>query len=239
LRRFLKDEALDLYLDSLIKVCHQGTGEKEERKDMTARQRLLDAFSLKCPNPRCAVVVDPTPDGCAAVRCGGCGTYICFLCFQACSSNAACHQHVAACKYSPVPGSYFVSDKLREVPNKRMRIIALREVLADVVLSEAARRQAKPEQLKQLGESAKATQLLAAIQRDLADVLIFEEDLLNFDTEARCDAGARNALDRQKDRANMDRDHQVIGNEVIGLAFYVVTLSIFGLVWLRLRSLRR
>jgi hypothetical protein len=80
LRSFLKEEALDLYLDSLIQVCHQREGQRDtqtqragenEREDSNTRQRLLECLNLKCPNPQCNVVLDPTPDGCASIRCAG------------------------------------------------------------------------------------------------------------------------------------------------------------------------
>ncbi|KAJ1441500.1 hypothetical protein B484DRAFT_390705 [Ochromonadaceae sp. CCMP2298] len=110
LRRFLGEAALDLYLDGLLSVCRQREGGREERTDATARQQLLESLNLKCPNPRCAAILDPSPDGCAAVRCAGCGTYICFLCFQSCSSSSAAHKHVAACEHSPKPGGLFIRD---------------------------------------------------------------------------------------------------------------------------------
>ena len=143
LRRVLRGEMLDLYLDTLVKGCRlvcpedasmsnspagtvaapQATGEDKE----VYLAPLLEALNLKCP--RCGVVFDPSPDGCAAVRCSQCSTYVCFMCFDARKGSSDCHAHVRKCNFAAQVGTVFQSEAGREAAHKRLRIIKLREAL--------------------------------------------------------------------------------------------------------------
>ena len=82
--------ALERYLERALPkapVPAQLTGEIE-----ALGARLAELLSIRCP--RCDVVVDPTPDGCRAMRCGHCGSYFCWVCFQLEVTNTRLHHHV-------------------------------------------------------------------------------------------------------------------------------------------------
>lgn len=140
-RKTLEGVALEEYIDALVSICQKsvgtgygrdcGGGNKGNGFNQSAAdaQVLLECLNLKCPH--CNVVLDHNPDGCAAMRCLGCGKHFCWLCLSVCSSgSSACHSHVRTCKYSPKRGQlFFKSDLLHRTAHKRIQLIALRTEL--------------------------------------------------------------------------------------------------------------
>lgn len=103
-----------------------------DKQDLQTRQDVLlisDALTLKCPERTCRVALDPNPDGCASMRCVGCGENFCWLCFQLQIDSASCHVHVRRCRENPSPGSLFISQDLMEGVLKKRKIEAVRRVL--------------------------------------------------------------------------------------------------------------
>lgn len=88
-----------------------------------------ESLNIQCPESYCRAVLDPSPDGCCAMRCTHCGIYFCWLCLavSSCSSNA--HAHVRRCVENPHQGSVFISAKEMDDAQKQLRIAALRRAL--------------------------------------------------------------------------------------------------------------
>ncbi|KAJ1439751.1 hypothetical protein B484DRAFT_443784 [Ochromonadaceae sp. CCMP2298] len=142
-RSQLKRETLDLYDQALLSTKRDAPREEQrglaDEADDAIAQSLLDALNIKCPNPNCAVHLDPDPDGCAAGRCAGCGTFLCFLCLEICRDNDTCHEHVRNCPHSPDPGNAWVPPNARGIPHKRLRLSALLEVVVGLSAEQTAR----------------------------------------------------------------------------------------------------
>eukprot|EP01032_Pedospumella_encystans_P011113 gene11113-12950_t len=135
--------------------------------------------------------MDPSPDGCCAVRCAACATYTCFLCFQACKDSTSCHQHVRDCVYSPKPDELFISEVDRIPALKRIRVLALREVLGTEFLPVGSYLVYPPGsaaidvQALRLGvllqRYSGVSQCLASIQQELWDVNLTPQEVLELD----------------------------------------------------------
>ncbi len=123
--RNLSDDALGRYLDVLVQVCSAEQSRAIEANSAQLTQ-LTDAFNVKCP--QCFVVLDPTPDGCCAMKCGTCATYFCWMCLEVCSSNRECHSHVSNC-----PGnssrSLFPKREDVDAAHRKLKLLALRAAL--------------------------------------------------------------------------------------------------------------
>eukprot|EP01032_Pedospumella_encystans_P010298 gene10298-12050_t len=135
--------------------------------------------------------MDPSPDGCCAVRCAACATYTCFLCFRACKDSTSCHQHVRDCVYSPKPDELFISEVDRIPALKRIRVLALREVLGTEFLPVGSYLVYPPGsaaidvQALRLGvllqRYSGVSQCLGSIQQELWDVNLTPQEVLELD----------------------------------------------------------
>ena len=99
---------------------------KQRREDVLA---IVDSLTLRCPNTYCSVALDPSPDGCCAMRCVTCGKHFCWLCFQIQTDNGNNHNHVRNCGENPKPGNLFPRKDLVEIVHKQRRIEAVRKCL--------------------------------------------------------------------------------------------------------------
>ena len=99
---------------------------KQRREDVLA---IVDSLTLRCPNTYCSVALDPSPDGCCAMRCVTCGKHFCWLCFQIQTDNGNNHNHVRNCGENPKPGNLFPKKDLVEIVHKQRRIEAVRKCL--------------------------------------------------------------------------------------------------------------
>jgi len=127
-------KVLDQYVDALVNQLKLHSRQDalaqadmaEESVDRGLRG-IVDALTLGCPF--CHVALDPTPDGCAAMRCYSCSKYFCFLCFNIQRDNTACHAHVRECPSNPSQ-NVFPPQKLRDAAQKQLRVEAVRRVLS-------------------------------------------------------------------------------------------------------------
>jgi hypothetical protein len=188
---------MNQYVNTLVEICnHSGSGvyQTTETKYLVV-PRLLEALNLRCPNPSCAAVLDPTPDGCAAVRCAACATYTCFLCFCACADSISCHKHVRECAHSPSPSNLFIAEALRQPAHKRVRVMQLRDVLAKELIPSYAASTSPPYTQagsqhsnklgEQLGRMPMAKHHLKGLGGNLKDMDILPEDVFKLDVTAK------------------------------------------------------
>ena len=112
--------------DNNVKDLSENEFEKQRRHDVLA---IVDSLTLRCPNTFCSVALDPSPDGCCAMRCVTCGKHFCWLCFQIQSDNSINHSHVRNCGENPKPGNLFPRKDLVEIVHKQRRIEAIRKCL--------------------------------------------------------------------------------------------------------------
>lgn len=185
---------LDRYVSTLSSLCQSNseTASSEFSDKSSVMPKLLDVLNLRCPNKQCGVVMDPSPDGCCAVRCANCATYTCFLCFQICRDGSACHQHVRDCVYSPTPDELFLSEAARIPAHKRIRVMALRAALAREFLPSAVNLMAaqstdNPDShsmklAEELTQNSAVARCLAGIQTELRDVSLTPQEVLTLCT---------------------------------------------------------
>lgn len=130
-RNCLEGAILEKYIDTLIRVCNNGTAATTGSVHGDRRSSLLadlsDALCLKCPN--CKIVLDPNPDGCCAVKCLHCATHFCWLCFNTQANSKACHAHVAKCSLNSTQGLVFASRANCTEAHKLIRATSIRFVL--------------------------------------------------------------------------------------------------------------
>lgn len=197
-----ESNSLDQYVDTLVSVCKSGA--VNNNKAMVSKEEvvplLLDALNLRCPNPTCGVALDPSPDGCCAIRCCSCAVHACFLCFQTCADSVACHQHVRECPCSPKPDNLFISEKDRIPALRRIRVMALRRVLAKAVLADTtqAKNSTDVEAAvvsnaigNKLGRNVQAKKFLGSIKRELSDLHITADHVFNLDVKVASRAGLK------------------------------------------------
>ncbi len=82
LRKNLKGETLEVYIDTLIRFSRKiaaGEAVSDIVKDSLLKQ-VTSALDIRCP--KCKTVLDQNADGCAAMRCESCATHFCWLCFK-------------------------------------------------------------------------------------------------------------------------------------------------------------
>lgn len=93
---------MDLYIDTLSNLAEMGSFsaraapddddycscDDDEVNSKRLEGLLVDAFTLKFPNQRCQLALDPNPDGCCAMKCSQCGENFCWFCFQASGTNS-------------------------------------------------------------------------------------------------------------------------------------------------------
>lgn len=91
--------------------------------------RIIDAMTLKCPNKSCNFALDPTPDGCCAMRCYSCGSHFCWLCLTTQDNSLKCHAHVRTCKENPTPNNLFLSPEHLDFVHKKRIIESIRRAL--------------------------------------------------------------------------------------------------------------
>lgn len=129
IRLVLEGAVLDRYVDSLVAALGStsgkgpGTAGGEVSKTVHA---VVNALNIACPS--CAISLDPNPDGCAALRCGGCGVHFCWLCLRVCDSSNSCHRHVAQCSSNP-SRRVFPPKSVKDKAHLGLRIIAVRRQL--------------------------------------------------------------------------------------------------------------
>ena len=70
-------------------------------------RQIEDLMNVRCPNRDCNSVLDPTPDGCSAMNCPGCGIGFCWVCFQRGDRNEDMHAHARR-----VHGDFFFTREL-------------------------------------------------------------------------------------------------------------------------------
>jgi hypothetical protein len=133
IRLILDGEVLEKYIDTLVQILkfrgeEDGSGTSENVNDKNVHQ-LVEALSLRCP--KCKVVVDPSPDGCCALRCGSCASYFCFLCHEIRKDNKDCHDHVRNCACNP-GGNVFASQSTRDTAQINLQLRSLRNILYSV-----------------------------------------------------------------------------------------------------------
>ena len=92
---------------------------------------VAEALSLHCPSAHCRAILDPSPDGCASLRCAACGVYFCWLCFAMMRSNNAAHDHVRVCRSSPRPGTLFFNQGQVAPAHRQLRIQSVRRALLE------------------------------------------------------------------------------------------------------------
>lgn len=191
---FSNAHTLDRYVSTLSSLCQSNNraalSEFSEKSSVVPK--LLDTLNLRCPNKQCGVVMDPSPDGCCAVRCASCATYACFLCFQICRDGSSCHQHVRDCAYSPTPDELFLSEEARIPAHKRIRVMALRAALAreflpSAVCLMAAQSTSCPDShsmklAEELAQSSAVARCLTGMQTELRDVSLTPQGVLTLCT---------------------------------------------------------
>lgn len=194
---YTNDDTLNRYVRTLSSVCQKNsnTSVSSSSEKSSVVPKLLDSLNLRCPNRQCRVVMDPSPDGCCAVRCASCATYTCFLCFQICRDGSSCHQHVRDCVYSSKPDELFIPETDRMLAHKRVRVLALRTVLAQeflpagvnlVTAQDAVNTESLDVQSMKLGEALgrnnAALRCLDGIQFELRDVHLTPQEVITLDT---------------------------------------------------------
>ncbi len=93
--------------------------------------QVLDCLNLKCP--KCSHVVDPKPDGCAAMVCPHCAGFFCWLCFTETVVDA--HPHVLECSLNSSGkqyNDYFPSQILKDKAHKIYRLNAIKTLLQPI-----------------------------------------------------------------------------------------------------------
>lgn len=193
----LASNSVDNYVQTLVYTCERNTSHDGGNAAVTEGvvPLLLDALNLRCPNAACRVVLDPSPDGCCAIRCGSCASYSCALCFSICMDGPACHQHVMSCRASPDPGNIFVSEQAKIPAMRRLRVMALRNALATPILhgtdrtavflnmpgsTEDSATTASNEVGKQLSKHTSAKEVLRTIKKELSDLHITADDVFHL-----------------------------------------------------------
>ena len=90
-------DGLRLYLETMETT--EAPDEGEINTPESIQPELHKALNLSCPS--CGVFCDPDPDGCIAMSCSSCHVAFCWLCFQACGSDAHPHCHMEHGGYFP------------------------------------------------------------------------------------------------------------------------------------------
>ncbi len=94
--------------------------------------RIIDAMTLKCPNKSCNFALDPTPDGCCAMRCYSCGSHFCWLCLTIQDNSSKCHAHVRTCHENPTPNNLFLSPEHLDFVHKKRIVESIRRALSSL-----------------------------------------------------------------------------------------------------------
>lgn len=210
LNKVMKDiDTMDRYVDALICVCKQGSTveNKPSAANCDVVPLLLDALNLRCPNAACRVVLDPSPDGCCAIRCGSCAVHACFLCFQICADSTSCHKHVRECPCSPKPDDLFIPEKDRLPALRRVRVMTIRQILAETLLGAGKRGSsigttdtgsaevglASNQVGEKLAKCARAKKILSTVQKELSDLAITVDDVFHLNVVVAARPKARPA----------------------------------------------
>lgn len=98
--------------------------------------KIIDAMTLKCPNKSCSIALDPTPDGCCAMRCYSCGCHFCWLCFNIQATSSLCHNHVRKCPENLNPDTLFATNSEIADVHRHRSIEAIRRALISIVSEE-------------------------------------------------------------------------------------------------------
>lgn len=95
---------------------------------LTMTSKLIEALNIYCPVNNCHRVLDPTPDGCAAMSCPYCKVNFCWICFQTYTSSTLCHLHVSRCPFVPIKerGNLFVKQSIVNEAHRLHRLQQLR-----------------------------------------------------------------------------------------------------------------
>ncbi|KAJ1430637.1 hypothetical protein B484DRAFT_448813 [Ochromonadaceae sp. CCMP2298] len=192
-RSTLDGPAQDQYVELLLELLRSARGKPKGEINSGC---LVETLNLKCPS--CGTVLDPNPDGCCAMRCLGCASYFCWLCFSTCVSSAACHDHVRVCSLSPQRGELFIDSKrVSKEVHKFKRIVALRQELLRLIrkktvwtsvlratgllLRSEDVSSVRSAAVKELRASAQARVAVASIVRLLKNVDVSERDVFDWD----------------------------------------------------------
>jgi hypothetical protein len=235
IRTILEGKALEKYIDTLIKACSQAdaapavntsaavaAGPDSDKIKATAAM-IVDSLSMKCP--KCKVVLDPNPDGCCAMKCLGCATYFCWLCFATQSNSTVCHQHVRACPMSTTPGNVFVPKEGVNIAHANRRIVAIHNILVKYWFD------ANPQEVQFSKEKLKTSpgviRILRSCQRELSDLNIDPDAILE---NRGHNGGPANAPIESRRKKYIRAAFQI---SVFVIAAYVVANILYsGYLWL-------
>lgn len=148
----------------VVKTPLTKEGYKEQIKsDVHA---IVDSMTIKCPNASCSVALDPTPDGCCAMRCYSCGKHFCWLCFSIQSNSSLCHSHVRKCSENPNVGTLFANKFQIETCHRRRSIEAIRRYLTEV----AAKSDDESDSLHSESNSESTVSISTTVERNTDDI---------------------------------------------------------------------
>lgn len=132
-RLMLTGELLEKYISCLVRQLQILENKEQllaagiDKDDIDSLMNsITDSLNLCCPS--CHIVIDPNPDGCAAIRCGACGKHFCLLCLEEQQNSSKCHSHVRICSNNPSRNVY-ASSMIREVAHKKLKIQAVQRLL--------------------------------------------------------------------------------------------------------------
>lgn len=130
--------AQDAYVNGLIKYCKVSSHKETLTTSCDALYNtVLECLNFKCPS--CQVVLDPTPDGCAAIRCLKCATYFCWMCFEISATSTVAHRHVTLCKFNTL-GLVFPSSSNVLAAHKQYKLRNIQHTLESHVKNTSARK---------------------------------------------------------------------------------------------------
>lgn len=121
IRLLLDGKSLETYIDALVK--HANISHQTDQQNMSDhKQTVLDALNIGCP--KCHALIDPTPDGCCAMRCLHCSCYFCLLCLHTSPDSPSCHLHVSKCPRNP-GGDIFANEMVRKTAYMQLQIASV------------------------------------------------------------------------------------------------------------------
>jgi hypothetical protein len=197
------------------------------------RKLILDCLCLKCPNTSCRSVLDPTPDGCCAMKCLHCGTFFCWLCFSVHKTSPACHEHVRNdCVHNagPSAGSVFVNNVCVRTAHKRLRIATIHSLLVKYyMISTCSHTLTSIEDVDYSAHTLRAhsgvMSVLESVRADLADMDITADDVLTEPHQHRVFVNNNNNNNNNNGGGFLMWPFNYLGNTVLQVLFTVVVAA--------------